>query len=465
MSKFTRVPIKYQDPDERIHNFEEVCLGYTREEAVAEAKRCIQCKNPKCVPMCPVSIDIPGFINEIAHENFERAAEILNEYSSLPAVCGRVCPQEDQCEKTCILGLKGDAIAIGKLERFAADYAIENEIKFSNRKDSNGHKVAVIGSGPAGVSCAGELAKEGYEVKIFEALHKPGGVLVYGIPEFRLPSEKIVEVEIENLKHMGVEIETNVIVGRTVTIEDIFEEGYEAIFIGSGAGLPLFLDIPGVNLNNVFSANEYLTRNNLMNAFKEGVDTPIKVGKRVAVIGGGNVGMDAARTAKRLGSDVHVIYRRTKDELPAREEEVENAMEEGIHFEFLTSPVEILGDEKGKVRAIKCQRMELGEEDATGRRYPIAIEGSEFDFDVDVVIMALGTTPNPLIAGTTVGLDVDNKNRIITLNGIGKTSKDGVFAGGDIVTGSATVILAMGAGKDAAVAIDKFIKNKEKVLA
>ena len=464
MTKFTRVPIQYQDPKDRIHNFEEVCLGYTREEAVAEAKRCIQCKNPKCVPMCPVSIDIPGFINEIANENFERSAEILNEYSSLPAVCGRVCPQEDQCEKTCILGIKGDAIAIGKLERFAADYAIENGIKFSNKENSNGHKVAVIGSGPAGVSCAGELAKQGYEVKIFEALHKPGGVLVYGIPEFRLPSEKIVEVEIENLKNMGVEIETNVIVGRTVTIEDIFEEGYEAIFIGSGAGLPLFLDIPGINLNSVFSANEYLTRNNLMNAYKEEVDTPIKVGKKVAVIGGGNVAMDAARTAKRLGSEVHVIYRRTQDELPAREEEVENAMEEGIKFEFLTSPLEILGDEKGKVRAIKCQNMKLGEADDSGRRSPIAIEGSEFEFDVDVVIMALGTNPNPLIPSTTDGLDSDNKNRILTINDKGETSKEAVFAGGDIVTGSATVILAMGAGKDAARAIDEYIKEHQKVL-
>ena len=464
MSKIGRVPVQYQDPNERIHNFEEVCLGYTREEAIAEAKRCIQCKNPRCVPMCPVSIDIPGFINEIANENFERSAEILNQYSSLPAVCGRVCPQEDQCEKTCILGIKGDAIAIGKLERFAADYAIENGISFSKTEEPNGHKVAIIGSGPAGVSCAGELAKKGYEVKIFEALHKPGGVLVYGIPEFRLPSEKIVEVEIENLKHMGVEIETNVIVGRTMTIEDIFEEGYEAVFIGSGAGLPLFLDIPGVNFNGVFSANEYLTRNNLMNAFREDTDTPIKRGKKVAVIGGGNVAMDAARTAKRLGSEVHVIYRRTKDELPARAEEVENAMEEGIHFEFLTSPIEILGNEKGSVQAIKCQRMELGEEDASGRRAPIVIEGSEFDFDVDVVIMALGTTPNPVISSTTKELDVDNKNRIITVIETGETSKDAVFAGGDIVTGSATVILAMGAGKDAAGAIDEYIKKQDKVL-
>ncbi len=344
MNKFNRIAIKYQDPHKRINNFDEVCLGYSPEEAVAEAKRCIQCKNPKCVPMCPVSIDIPGFIKEIANENFKEAAEILNKYSSLPAVCGRVCPQEDQCEKTCILARKGDAIAIGKLERFAADYAIENGIEFSNRGISNGHKVAVVGSGPAGISCAGELFKMGYEVKIFEALHKAGGVLLYGIPEFRLPSEKVVEVEIERLKDMGVEIETNVLVGRTITLEDIFAEGYEAIFIGSGAGLPIFLEIPGSNLNGVFSANEYLTRNNLMKAFKKESDTPIKKADRVAVIGGGNVAMDSARTAKRLGSEVHVIYRRTKDELPAREEEIENAMEEGIHFEFLTNPIEIIGD-------------------------------------------------------------------------------------------------------------------------
>lgn len=465
MTKFARTPIEYQKPDKRIYNFDEVCLGYTPEEAVAEAKRCIQCKNPSCVSMCPVSIDIPRFIKEIANENFEKAARILNEYSSLPAVCGRVCPQEDQCEKTCILGRKGDSIAIGKLERFAADYAIENRIRFSNRVSSNGHKVAVIGSGPAGISCAGELLKNGYEVKIFEALHKPGGVLVYGIPEFRLPSEKVVSVEIENLKNMGAEIETNVVVGRTITLKDIFEEGYEAIFIGSGAGLPMFLEIPGVNLNNVFSANEYLTRNNLMKAFKEEADTPIKLGKKVAVIGGGNVAMDAARTARRLGSDVHIIYRRTKDELPARAEEVENAIEEGINFQFLTNPIEILGDNDGKVKAIRCEKMELIGEDSSGRKLPVKVEESEFDFSVDVVIMALGTTPNPLIASTTEELDIDDKNRIITLNDRGKTSKEGVFAGGDTVTGSATVILAMGAGKDAAKAIDKYIKKQQKELA
>ncbi len=460
MSRFTRIPIKYQDPEERIHNFDEVCLGYTREEAIAEAKRCIQCKNPTCVPMCPVAIDIPGFIKEIADENFEDAARILNKYSSLPAVCGRVCPQEDQCEKTCILGKKGDAIAIGKLERFAADYAIENGIAFTDVAEKNGHKVAVIGSGPAGVSCAGELLKMGYEVKIFEALHKPGGVLVYGIPDFRLPSEKVVEVEVENLKKMGAEMETNVIIGRTLTIEEIFEEGYKAVFVGSGAGLPIILNIPGANLNGVYSANEYLTRNNLMNAYKEDSETPIKVGKKTAVIGGGNVAMDSARVAKRLGSDVYVIYRRTEVELPAREEEVENAMEEGIKFEFLTSPVEILGDEKGNVKGIRCEKMKLGEPDESGRRSPVRIENSEFDFDVDVVIMALGTNPNPLIASTTKDLDVDKKNRILTTDDGGETSREGVFAGGDTVTGSATVILAMGAGKDAAKSIDEYIKEK-----
>ncbi len=465
MSKLIRTPISYQDPDERINNFDEVCLGYTKEEAVIEAKRCIQCKNPRCVSKCPVNIDIPGFIKEIANENLEKAVEILLHFSSLPAVCGRVCPQEDQCEKVCVLGIKSEAIAIGKLERFAADYAIKNGIRFNNKRSPNGHKVAIVGSGPAGISCAGELSKLGYEVKIFEALHKPGGVLVYGIPEFRLPSEQIVNAEIENLKNMGVQIETNVVVGRTITTEEIFEEGYEAIFIGSGAGLPIFLDIPGVNLNGVFSANEYLTRNNLMNAFRKEVDTPIKVGNRVAVIGGGNVAMDAARTAKRLGSDVHVIYRRTEDELPARKEEVENAMEEGIRFEFLTNPIEIIGNEKGRVTAIKCEKMKIEGQDSLGRRKPIPIEDSEFNFEVDLVIMALGTRPNPLIASTTNDLDVDDKDRIITIDSSGITSKEGVFAGGDIVTGSATVILAMGAGKNAARAIDKYIKKQQKVLA
>lgn len=465
MTRFTRTPIAYQDPQERIHNFDEVCLGYTREEAIEEAKRCIQCKNPTCVPLCPVSIDIPGFILEIANENFKEAAQILADYSALPAVCGRVCPQEDQCEKTCILGKKGDPIAIGKLERFAADWALQEGLKLGRAKESNGHKVAVIGSGPAGVTCAGELAKEGYKVKIFEALHEPGGVLVYGIPEFRLPAETIVKTEIENLKELGVEIETNVIVGRTITIDDIFDEGYEAIFIGSGAGLPMFMNIPGENTNGVLSANEFLTRNNLMKAFRSDMDTPIKVGERVAVVGGGNVAMDAARTAKRLGADVHVIYRRTEKELPARAEEVENAMEEGINFQFLTNPTEILADEKGWVKGIKCVNMELGEPDASGRRRPIEIENSEFDFDVQTVIMALGTSPNPLIPNTTEGIDIDDRNRIVTLNDYGKTTRAGIFAGGDNVTGSATVILAMGAGKEAAEEIDNYIKEKSKVLS
>lgn len=460
MNKFARVPVEYQDPQVRVYNFDEVCLGYTKKQAITEAQRCLQCKNPTCVTMCPVSINIPKFIKEIANENFEKAAKILNQYSSLPAVCGRVCPQEEQCEKKCVLGKRGESIAIGKLERFAADFAIVNQMNFLDKKDSNGHKVAVIGSGPAGISCAGELLKLGYEVKIFEALHKLGGVLVYGIPDFRLPSDKVVEVEIENLKKMGAEIETNIVIGKTLTIEDIFKEGYEAIFIGAGAGLPILLDIPGVNLNGVFSANEFLTRNNLMNAYREDSNTPIKTGKKVAVIGGGNVAMDAARTAKRLGSDVYVLYRRTKNELPARQEEVDNAIEENIDFKFLTNPIEIIEDEKGFVKAIKCEKMELKGKDKFGRRLPVRIENTEFIFPIDTVIMALGTNPNPLISSTTEGLNIDCKNRILTINSEGKTSKEGVFAGGDIVTGSATVIDAMGAGKRAAKSIDKYIKEK-----
>ena len=461
MDRFTRVPISEQDPDVRNHNFEEVCLGYTAEEAVKEAKRCLQCKTPFCRPGCPVSIDIPRFIHEIAEGNFEASAKVLAEYSALPAVCGRVCPQEEQCEKTCILGNKGDAIAIGKLERFAADWAIENEITVGTTKEANGHKIAVIGSGPAGITCAGEMAKEGYEVTIFEALHESGGVLVYGIPEFRLPKEKIVKKEIENLKKLGVKIETNVIVGRTITVDEIFEEGFEAIFIGSGAGLPKFMNIPGENLNGVFSANEFLTRNNLMKAFRSDYDTPIKVGAKVAVVGGGNVAMDAARTAKRLGAESYIVYRRTQDELPARAEEVHHAIEEGIIFELLTSPVEILGNEDGWVTGIKCIRMELGEPDESGRRRPIPIEGSEFEFEVDTIIMSLGTSPNPLISSTTEGLDI-NKWQCLIADEDGQTTREGVFAGGDAVTGAATVILAMGAGKDAAKAMDEYVKNKNK---
>lgn len=463
MTKVTKTPITYQDPNERIHNFKEVCLGYTVEEAIAEAKRCIQCKKPSCVPLCPVSIDIPKFIDEIANENFKEAAQTLADYSSLPAVCGRVCPQEEQCEMACILGKKGEPVAIGKLERFAADWAIENGLKLGRRKKANGHKIAVIGSGPAGITCAGELAKEGYKVKIFEALHEPGGVLTYGIPEFRLPKDRVVNVEINNLRGLGVELETNVIVGRTMTVEDIFKEGYEAVFIGSGAGLPIFMHIPGENSNGVYSANEFLTRNNLMKAYREETDTPIKVGKRVAVVGGGNVAMDAARTARRLGAEVHIIYRRTQAELPARVEEVENAMEEGIVFDFLTNPVEVLADENGWVKGIRCIKMELGQPDESARRRPIAIDGTEHDLDVQTVIMALGTTPNPLIPRTTEGLESDKRNRIKTLDDYGQTTKEAIFAGGDNVTGSATVILAMGAGKEAAKAIDKYIKQKNSL--
>ncbi len=460
MSRFTRIPIAEQDPKVRATNFDEVCLGYTEEEAIKEAKRCLQCKKPACVGNCPVSINIPGFIKEIAEGNFEEAAHVLAEYTALPAVCGRVCPQETQCEERCVLGKKGDAVSIGKLERFAADWARENGIDVGKTKESNGHKVAVIGSGPAGVTCAGELAKEGYDVTIFEALHETGGVLVYGIPEFRLPKESVVKYEIENLKKLGVKIETNVIVGRTVTIDDLFDkENFDAVFVGSGAGLPRFMDIPGENLNGVFSANEYLTRNNLMKAFRDDYDTPIKAGDKVAVVGGGNVAMDAARTALRLGAEVWIVYRRSEEEIPARAEEVEHAMAEGINFELLTNPVEILGNEDGWVKGIKCIRMELGEADESGRRRPVSIEGSEFEFEVDTVIMALGTSPNPLIPSTTKGLEI-NKWQCIVADENGQTSREGVFAGGDAVTGAATVILAMGAGKDAAAGIDKYIKEK-----
>ncbi len=417
-------------------------------------------KKPFCRPNCPVNINIPEFIGHIAEGEFEEAAHALAKYTALPAVCGRVCPQETQCESTCILGKKGEPVAIGKLERFAADWAREHNIDVGKTKEKNGYKVAVIGSGPAGVTCAGDLAKEGYDVVIFEALHESGGVLIYGIPEFRLPKEGVVKPEIENLKKLGVKIENNVIVGRTVTIDDLMEkEGFHAVFIGSGAGLPMFMGIPGENLNGVFSANEFLTRNNLMKAFREDYDTPIKVGEKVAVVGGGNVAMDAARTALRLGAEVYIVYRRTQEELPARVEEVHHAMEEGVKFEFLTSPIEVIGNEDGWVSAIRCQRMELGEADASGRRRPVPIEGSEFEFDVDTVIMALGTSPNPLIPSTTEGLEV-NKRKCIVADEIGQTSREGVFAGGDAVTGSATVILAMGAGKDAAVGIDKYIKEK-----
>lgn len=456
--RFTRVPISEQDPEVRNKNFAEVCLGYTEEEAMAEASRCLQCKNPLCRPGCPVSIDIPGFIKEIAAGNFAQAAKVLSLYTALPAVCGRVCPQENQCEKTCILGRKGDAVAIGKLERFAADYARKNNLKINDRPASNGHKVAVIGAGPAGLTCAGEMAKRGYAVTVFEALHLNGGVLVYGIPEFRLP-EEIVTAEVANLKDLGVVFENDTIIGRTITVDEIFEQGYEAVFIGSGAGLPMFMNIPGESLNGVYSANEFLTRNNLMKSFESKYDTPINVGKRVAVIGGGNVAMDAARVAKRLGAEVTVVYRRTETELPARAEEVHHAKEEGIIFKTLTAPVEIKGDENGWVKSMVCVENELGEPDKSGRRKPVKIENSEFDLPVETVIMALGTSPNPLISSTTKSLEINAKGCIIAdENGV--TTREGVFAGGDAVTGAATVILAMGAGKKAAEAMDEYIRNK-----
>lgn len=457
--RFVKIPVREQEPDVRNRNFEEVCYGYDSNEAKLEASRCLNCKVPLCRKGCPVNIDIPKFVKEISEDNFEQAAKTLSTYSALPAVCGRVCPQESQCENMCVLGKKGDAISIGKLERFAADWARENSIETSVRADSNGHKVAVIGSGPAGITCAGELAKLGYDITIFEALHEPGGVLMYGIPEFRLPKDDVVKPEINNLKKLGVKIETNVLVGRTVTVDSLFEEGFEAVFIGAGAGLPIFLNIPGENCNGVFSANEFLTRNNLMKSFKKDHMTPIKVGQKVCVVGGGNVAMDAARTAKRLGADVHIVYRRTEVELPARVEEVHHAKEEGINFHMLANPVEILSDEDGWVRALRCIRMELGEEDESGRRRPIPIEGSEFEISTDIVIVALGTNPNPLIGNTTQGLDRDNRGRIIADEG-GRTSREGVFAGGDSVTGSATVILAMGAGKETAKAIDEYIQKK-----
>ena len=456
-----KVPVREQAPKVRATNFEEVCLGYNKEEAMEEANRCLGCKKAKCMEGCPVSINIPGFIHEVKEGNFEKAYQIISESSALPAVCGRVCPQETQCEGKCIRGMKGEAVSIGKLERFVADWAKENGIKPVPATQKNGHKVAVIGSGPSGLTCAGDLAKMGYDVTIFEALHKAGGVLVYGIPEFRLPKDKVVAAEVENVKSLGVKIETNVIIGKSVTIDELLkDEGFEAVFIGSGAGLPMFMGIPGEQANGVFSANEYLTRNNLMKAFREDYDTPIAHGKKVAVVGGGNVAMDAARTALRLVAEVHIIYRRSEAELPARKEEVHHAKEEGVQFDLLCNPVEILTDDKDWVTGIKCIRMELGEPDASGRRRPVEIPGSEFTIDVDTVIMSLGTSPNPLISSTTIGLDVNKRKCIIADETTGQTSKDGVFAGGDAVTGAATVILAMGAGKAAAKGIDEFLKAK-----
>ena len=459
--RMKRVAVTEQDPVERAKNFKEVCLGYDNERAVKEASRCLHCKNPKCVEGCPVSINIPEFISHIKENDIEGAAKEIAKYSSLPAVCGRVCPQESQCEGKCVLGIKGEPIAIGKLEKYAADWARENNVDVSFKEESNNIKVAIIGSGPAGLTCAGDLAKKGYDVTIFEALHEPGGVLVYGIPEFRLPKEEVVKAEIDNIKKLGVKIETNVVVGRTITIDEILnDEGFKAVFIGSGAGLPKFMGIPGENANGVFSANEFLTRVNLMKAFKEDYDTPVKVGKRVAIVGGGNVAMDAARTALRLGAESHIVYRRSESELPARQEEVHHAKEEGVVFDILTNPVEILSDENGWVKGIKCVKMELGEADDSGRRRPVPVEGSEFVMDVDTVIMSLGTSPNPLISSTTDGLETNKWKCLIADEETGLTTKEGVYAGGDAVTGAATVILAMGAGKKAAKAIDEYLQEK-----
>ena len=456
-----KVPVREQDAKERACNFEEVCLGYNADEAVAEAQRCLNCKNAHCVQGCPVSINIPGFVEKVKEGDFAAAYQVISESSALPAVCGRVCPQESQCEGKCIRGIKGEAVSIGKLERFVADWARENNIRPVGAAKKKGKKVAVIGSGPAGLTCAGDLAKMGYDVTIFEALHEAGGVLVYGIPEFRLPKENVVKKEIENVLSLGVKIETNVIVGKSVTIDELLnEEGYSAVFIGSGAGLPKFMGIPGENANGVFSANEYLTRSNLMKAFQADSATPIMESKKVAVVGGGNVAMDAARTALRLGAEVHIVYRRSEEELPARVEEVHHAKQEGIIFDLLTNPVEILEDEKGWVKGMKCVRMELGEPDASGRRRPVEIPGSEFTLELDTVIMALGTSPNPLISSTTEGLETNKRKCIVASEENGQTSKAAVFAGGDAVTGAATVILAMGAGKAGAKGIDEYLSGK-----
>lgn len=461
MSVLNRVPVREQDPKVRATNFDEVCLGYNMEEAMEEASRCINCKNAKCIQGCPVSINIPAFVKAVKEGKITEAADIIAESSALPAICGRVCPQETQCEGKCIRGIKGDPISIGKLERFVADYSREHGYVPKKPETTNGKKVAIIGSGPAGLTCAGDLAKLGYEVTIFEALHEPGGVLTYGIPEFRLPKDEVVQKEIDNVRKLGVKIECNVVIGKSVTIDQLMEEeGFEAVFIGSGAGLPKFMGIPGENAVGVFSANEFLTRNNLMKAFRDDYDTPIFRGTKVAVVGGGNVAMDAARTALRLGATTYIVYRRSEAELPARVEEVHHAKEEGIIFHLLTNPTEILEDEKGWVKGMKCVRMELGEPDASGRRRPVVIPDSEFTLDVDTVIMALGTSPNPLISSTTEGLEINKWKCIVAEEANGQTSKNGVFAGGDAVTGAATVILAMGAGKAGARGIDEYLSNK-----
>ena len=462
MDVMKKVPVREQAPDVRNKNFDEVCLGYNAEEAQEEATRCLNCKNAKCVQGCPVSINIPEFIHNVKEGNFEEAYKVIGKSSALPAVCGRVCPQETQCEGQCIRGIKGEAISIGKLERFVADWARENNVSPEMPTEKKGKKVAVIGSGPSGLTCAGDLAKMGYDVTIFEALHEAGGVLVYGIPEFRLPKKTVVASEIENVKKLGVKIETNVVIGKSMTIDQLInEEGFDAVFIGSGAGLPRFMGIPGENANEVFSANEYLTRSNLMKAFREDYDTPIARFKKVAVVGGGNVAMDAARTALRLGAEVHIVYRRSEEELPARAEEVHHAKEEGIIFDLLTNPTEVLTDDKGNVTGIKCVKMELGEPDASGRRKPVEVPDSEFVMDLDAVIMSLGTSPNPLISSTTKGLEINKRKCIVAEETNGQTSKEGVYAGGDAVTGAATVILAMGAGKAGARGIHEYLKDKK----
>lgn len=461
MDLLKKIPVREQDAKARAKNFEEVCYGYNAREAKEEAARCLKCKNARCMGGCPVSINIPAFIREVEAGDFEAAANVIAEASALPAVCGRVCPQESQCEGQCIRGIKGEPISIGKLERFVADWSREHGFVPKAAREKNGHRVAVVGSGPAGLTCAGDLAKLGYDVTIFEALHEPGGVLTYGIPEFRLPKESVVRTEIENVKKLGVRIETDVIIGKSVTIDELMEEeGYEAVFIGSGAGLPKFMGIPGENANGVFSANEYLTRSNLMKAFREDYDTPIVAGKKVAVVGGGNVAMDAARTALRLGAEVYIVYRRSEAELPARVEEVHHAKEEGVEFHLLTNPVEILTDEKGWVTGMVVRKMELGEPDESGRRRPVEIPGSDYTIEVDTVIMSLGTSPNPLISSTTRGLEVNRRKCIVAEAENGQTSRPGVFAGGDAVTGAATVILAMEAGKHGAKGIHEYLSRK-----
>jgi len=461
MTNKTRIPVREQDPQIRRNNFDEVSFGYNEEEAVAEAGRCRNCKNPSCVTRCPVSINIPAFIQEIKNREFREAAEIIARTSVLPAVCGRVCPQEIQCESQCILGVKGDPVNIGKLERFIGDWGHENGFTVPVTIKPNGHKIAVIGSGPAGLTCAGELANMGYEVTIFEALHKAGGVLGYGIPEFRLPKEKVVRREIEKLQQMGVNIITDAVIGQAGNIETLLgKEGFDAVFVGTGAGLPVFMNIPGENLNGVLSANEFLTRINLMKAYDESFDTPVRTGQQVVVVGGGNVAMDSARAAVRMGAEVTIVYRRSAEELPARAEEVHHAREEGIDFLFLTNPVEVIGNGKGWVTGIRCVRMELGEPDESGRRRPVVVPGSEFIVNTDTVIMSLGTSPNPLIARTTPGLESDRKGCVRSIDELGTTTYEGVFAAGDAVTGAATVILAMGAARKTAKAIDEYIRSK-----